>query len=56
MENKLARMEAWELLTEYTKTPALRKHALAVEAVMLHYAKIEGEDEDIWELLDCCMT
>lgn len=48
MENKLTREEAWELLTEYTKTSALRKHALAVEAVMIHYAKIEGEDEEIW--------
>lgn len=32
MEKKLSREEAWELLTEYIKTPALRKHALAVEA------------------------
>ena len=48
MEKKLAREEAWELLTEYTKTPALRKHALAVEAVMAHFARIDGEDEEIW--------
>ena len=25
--NKLSRQEAWELLTEYTETPALQKHA-----------------------------
>lgn len=48
MEKKLAREEAWELLTEYTETPALRKHALAVEAVMAHFARIDGEDEEIW--------
>lgn len=45
---KLSRDEAWELLTEYTKTPALRKHALAVEAVMAHFARLNGEDEEIW--------
>ena len=29
--NKLSRQEAWELLTEYTETPALQKHALQAE-------------------------
>lgn len=48
MEKKLSRDEAWELLTEYTKTPALRKHALAVEAAMRHFARLAGEDEDVW--------
>ena len=48
MEKKLSREEAWELLTQYTKTPALRKHALAVETVMRHFAKINGEDIEIW--------
>lgn len=48
MEKKLSREEAWELLTQYTKTPALRKHALAVETVMRHFAKINGEDMEIW--------
>lgn len=48
MEKKLPREEAWELLTEYTKTSALRKHALAVEAVMCHFARLNGEDEEIW--------
>lgn len=45
---KLSRDDAWNLLTEYTKTPALQKHALAVEAVMRHFAILEGEDPDIW--------
>jgi len=48
MNKKLSREEAWELLTEYTKTPSLRTHALAVEAVMRHFAKINGEDEEAW--------
>lgn len=48
MEKKLSREEAWELLTQYTKTPALRKHALAVETVMRHFAKINGEDMEDW--------
>lgn len=48
MDKKLSREEAWELLCEYTKTPALRKHALAVEAVMAHFARLDGEDEEIW--------
>ncbi|ANU49765.1 hydrolase [Enterocloster clostridioformis] len=48
MEKKMSREEAWELLTEYTKTPALRKHALAVESVMCHFARLNGEDEEFW--------
>lgn len=51
MEKKLSRKDAWELLTEYTKTPALRKHALAVEAVMAHFARLEGEDEEVWSVV-----
>ena len=48
MEKKISREEAWELLTEYTKTPALRKHALAVEATMRHFARLYDEDEEVW--------
>lgn len=48
MEQKLSRAEAWELLTAYTTTPALQKHALAVEAVMRHFAQLQGEDEEVW--------
>lgn len=46
--NKLSRENAWKLLTEYTKTPALQTHALAVEAVMRHFARQSGEDEEVW--------
>ena len=46
--NKMSREEAWKLLTEYTKTPALRKHALAVEAVLSHFARLNDEDSEVW--------
>ncbi|UWG95902.1 HDIG domain-containing protein [Dehalobacter sp. DCM] len=48
MEKKLSRNEAWDLLTEYTKSEALQKHAMAVEAVMAHFARLNGEDEEVW--------
>lgn len=47
MEKQL-RDEAWQLLCEYTKTPALRKHALAVEAAMCHFARLNGQEEEVW--------
>jgi len=42
------RQEAQDLLYTYTKTPNLRKHALAVEAAMRAYARKYGEDEELW--------
>ncbi len=45
---KLSREDAWKLLTEYTKTPALQNHALTVEAVMAHFGRLNGEDEEVW--------
>ncbi|MGH9762320.1 MAG: HD domain-containing protein [Blastocatellia bacterium] len=42
------RDDAWSLLCKYTKGDSLRKHALAVEAVMRSYAKRLGEDENKW--------
>lgn len=42
------REEAWDLLCEYTPNDSLRKHALAVEAAMRHYARRLGEDEEMW--------
>ncbi len=44
----LSREEAWKLLCEYTQSENLRKHALAVEACMRHYARLWGEDEELW--------
>jgi len=45
------RAEAWDLLCEYTKNESLRKHALAVEAAMRHYARKYGEDEEKWSVV-----
>src|SRR5438093_1946836 len=42
------RDDAWALLTEYTKSDSLLKHALAVEAAVRGYARKFGEDEDGW--------
>src|SRR5437667_2260768 len=45
------RESAWGLLTEFTQSESLRKHALAVEACMRAYARKSGEDEDKWGLV-----
>ncbi|HZQ69144.1 MAG TPA: HDIG domain-containing protein [Terriglobales bacterium] len=42
------REEHWSLLTEFTQSESLRKHALAVEACMRAYARKLGGDEDLW--------
>ena len=44
----MIRSEAWGLLTEYTQSESLRKHALAVEACMRAYARKFGGDEERW--------
>ena len=48
MDGLLTRDAAWALLTEWTKSESLRKHALAVEASVRGYARQFGEDEDAW--------
>jgi putative nucleotidyltransferase with HDIG domain len=48
MEALLTRDAAWALLTEWTKSESLRKHALAVEASVRGYARLFGEDEEAW--------
>lgn len=45
------RDEAWALLTEYTQSDSLLKHALAVEAAMRGYARRFGEDEERWGIV-----
>ncbi len=42
------REQALAILNEYTTNPALIKHALAVEAAMRHYARLNGQDEELW--------
>jgi putative nucleotidyltransferase with HDIG domain len=46
------RTQAFELLKEYNSNASLIKHALAVESVMLHFAKIMGEaDREKWGVI-----
>jgi putative nucleotidyltransferase with HDIG domain len=45
------RSEAWALLTEYTKSESLLKHALAVEAAVRGYARQFNEDEESWGIV-----
>jgi putative nucleotidyltransferase with HDIG domain len=45
------RERAWETLTKYTESEALRRHALAVEASTAWYARQFGEDEERWRVV-----
>jgi putative nucleotidyltransferase with HDIG domain len=42
------REQAWDTLTRYTKSEALLRHALAVEASVGWYARYFGENEELW--------
>ena len=44
------RQQAWETLTRYTKSEALLRHALAVEASTASYAARFGGDEEQWRV------
>jgi putative nucleotidyltransferase with HDIG domain len=44
----VTRDEALAILHEYTKSESLRKHALAVEACVVAYAREFSEDENTW--------
>jgi putative nucleotidyltransferase with HDIG domain len=45
---EVTRDRAWETLTRYTKSEALLRHALGVEASVGSYAQRYGEDEELW--------
>ena len=45
---EVTRDRAWQTLTAYTKSEALLRHALAVEAAVGGYAQRFGEDEELW--------
>ena len=45
-----SRSDAWETLTRYTKSEALLRHALAVEASTASYASRFGGDEELWRV------
>jgi predicted hydrolase (HD superfamily) len=56
MNVSITRDVAWQLLTEFTQSESLRKHALAVEACMRACARkfgvssegVSAEDENLW--------
>ena len=45
-----SRAEALTIVREHVKNENLVRHMLAVEAAMRHYARLLGEDEEIWGL------
>ncbi len=45
------REDAYKLLTEFNKSQNLIQHALAVEAVMRHFAELFGEDVEKWGVI-----
>jgi predicted hydrolase (HD superfamily) len=48
------RQAAWGLLTEFTQSESLRKHALAVEACMRAYAQkfaVTPAEEEVWSIV-----
>ena len=50
MNSMLTRDQAWQILCEFTQSESLRKHALAVEACVVAYARKLGEDESKWSV------
>jgi predicted hydrolase (HD superfamily) len=42
---------AWRLLTEYTRSDSLLKHAMGVEAAVRGYARTFGENQDEWGIV-----
>lgn len=44
----ITRMEALDILHEFTESESLRRHALAVETAMRAYARRFGGDEEEW--------
>jgi putative nucleotidyltransferase with HDIG domain len=44
------RADAWQTLTSYTKSEALLRHAIAVEASTASYASRFGGDEEVWRV------
>jgi predicted hydrolase (HD superfamily) len=46
-----SREQAWQLLLRYNQNESLIKHALSVEAVMGHFARIYNEDAEKWGII-----
>ncbi|TDT61356.1 HDIG domain-containing metalloprotein [Fonticella tunisiensis] len=51
MQKIPTREEAFELLKKYNKDESLIRHAVAVEAVMRHFANLFGEDVEKWGII-----
>ncbi|HCW74590.1 MAG TPA: hydrolase [Clostridiaceae bacterium] len=47
----MERNEALKLLKEYNESDSLIRHAYSVEAVMRHFARLKGEDEEYWGVI-----
>ena len=45
------RAVAWQAVCEFVQDVGLRRHMLAVEAAMRHYARMLGHDQDRWALV-----
>ena len=50
-DSQPTRDEALALLQQYNENEALIRHALAVEAVMRHWARKRGDDELKWGII-----
>ncbi|WKY44832.1 HDIG domain-containing protein [Eubacteriaceae bacterium ES2] len=51
MAQEINKETALKLLKEYNETESLVNHGLAVSGVMRHFAELEGEDPDYWEVV-----
>ncbi len=51
MSKEITREEALRLFKEYNQEESLFKHALAVEAVMRHFAALFNEDVEKWGII-----
>ena len=51
MDHAPTRAEALSLLKEFNGSDSLIRHALAVEAVMRHFARRRGADEELWGIV-----
>ena len=51
VDQKPTRQSAFVLLQSYNRSDSLIKHALAVEGVMRHFARLRGEDEEKWGII-----
>jgi putative nucleotidyltransferase with HDIG domain len=48
MPTRISRDEAWSLLTDWVRSPSLRRHCLAVCAAMRAHAERDGHDAELW--------